>query len=218
MLAILVAAAATAGIIARQSMSPSAGAVRAAHGIPALKGDSATESGVASADGSAPGGAWTAEDQLAGDAAWADGDLPEGVTVFDSVYPGVANLDPDLLEALWSAGEAAGVDGIVLEVNSGWRSPEHQARLLREAVAEHGSAAEAARWVATPERSLHVSGDAVDIGPAESTEWLVAHGAAHGLCQVYRNEPWHFELRLEAAARGCPALYADPTHDPRLSP
>jgi D-alanyl-D-alanine carboxypeptidase len=30
----------------------------------------------------------------------ADGALPDGVTVFDHQYPGVANLDPDLLQAL----------------------------------------------------------------------------------------------------------------------
>jgi zinc D-Ala-D-Ala carboxypeptidase len=30
----------------------------------------------------------------------ADGALPEGVTVFDDQYLGVANLDPDLLQAL----------------------------------------------------------------------------------------------------------------------
>jgi hypothetical protein len=30
----------------------------------------------------------------------ADGALPDGVTVFDEQYPGVANLDPDLLQAL----------------------------------------------------------------------------------------------------------------------
>jgi len=30
----------------------------------------------------------------------ADGALPDGVTVFDDQYPGVANFDPDLLQAL----------------------------------------------------------------------------------------------------------------------
>ncbi len=30
----------------------------------------------------------------------ADDALPDGVTVFDDQYPGVANLDPDLLQAL----------------------------------------------------------------------------------------------------------------------
>ena len=51
-------------------------------------------------------------------------------------------------------------------VDSGWRSPAYQEHLLREAVPKYGSEAEAARWVATPNTSAHVSGDAVDIGPS----------------------------------------------------
>ena len=45
---------------------------------------------------------------------------------------------------------------------------------------------------------------------------LSEHGRAYGLCQIYGNEPWHYELRPEAIAHGCPAMYADPTHDPRM--
>ena len=70
--------------------------------------------------------------------------------------------------------------------------------------------------MATPERSAHVSGDAVDIGPSGAAAWLSEHGAAYGLCRIYGNEPWHYELRPEAVDRGCPAMYADPTHDPRM--
>ncbi|PRX97940.1 D-alanyl-D-alanine carboxypeptidase-like protein [Allonocardiopsis opalescens] len=146
----------------------------------------------------------------------ADGAVPDGVTVFDDEFPAVAGLDPDLLNALRRAAADAAGDGVGFVVNSGWRSPEYQEHLLREAIAEYGSAAEAARWVATPETSVHVSGDAVDIGLADATAWLSAHGADYGLCQIYRNEPWHYELRPEAIGRGCPAMYADPTHDPRM--
>ncbi len=49
-----------------------------------------------------------------------------------------------------------------------------------------------------------------------ATAWLSKHGAKYGLCQIYRNEPWHYELRPEAIDRGCPPMYADPTHDPRM--
>jgi hypothetical protein len=35
-----------------------------------------------------------------GSASEADGVLPDGVTVFDDRYPGVANLDPELLHVL----------------------------------------------------------------------------------------------------------------------
>jgi LAS superfamily LD-carboxypeptidase LdcB len=146
----------------------------------------------------------------------AGGAVPDGTTVFDGEVPGVANLDPALLRALRRAATDAAADGVELVVNSGWRSPAYEDRLRREAIAKYGSEAEAARWVATGTTSPHVSGDAVDIGPAKATGWLSAHGAEYGLCQIYGNEPWHYELRSEAIDHGCPAMYADPTHDPRM--
>jgi hypothetical protein len=60
-----------------------------------------------------------------------------------------------------------------------------------------------------------VSGDGVDIGPPTSAAWLAERGAEYGLCRIYGNEPWHYELRSEAVDHGCPA-YVDPTHDPRM--
>jgi hypothetical protein len=145
-----------------------------------------------------------------------DGALPDGVTVFDDEYPGVSDLDPDLLQALREAAADAAGDGVEFVVNSGWRSPEYQDQLLREAVSEYGSEEEAARWVATADTSPHVSGDAVDIGHFDATAWLSEHGAAYGLCQIYSNEPWHYEMRPRAIGRGCPPPYADPMHDPRM--
>ena len=145
----------------------------------------------------------------------ADGLVPAGASVFEEV-PAVANLDPSLLGALRRAATDAAADGVVLQVNSGWRSRAYQEQLLREAVAEHGSEEEAARWVATPDTSTHVSGDGVDLGPSAARAWLSEHGARYGLCQIYRNEPWHYELRPEAVGLGCPPLYDDPTEDPRL--
>jgi zinc D-Ala-D-Ala carboxypeptidase len=146
----------------------------------------------------------------------ADGAIPDGTTVFDDAVPGVANLDPALLGALRQAAADAGNDGVELYVDSGWRSPEYQEHLLQEAISEYGSEEEAARWVATPNTSAHVSGDAVDIGPSDATAWLSEHGAAYGLCRIYDNEPWHYELRPEAVDNGCPPTYADPTQDPRM--
>jgi hypothetical protein len=146
----------------------------------------------------------------------ADGAVPDGTTVFDDGIPGVANLDPALLGALRQAATVAADAGVEFSVDSGWRSPEYQDHLLREAVSKYGSEAEAARWVATANTSPHVSGDAVDIGPSGAAAWLSEHGAAYGLCQIYGNEPWHYELRPDAGAQGCPPMYADPTHDPRM--
>ena len=146
----------------------------------------------------------------------ADGAVPNGTTVFNDEIAGVANLDSDLLGALRQAATDAADDGVEFVVDSGWRSPEYQEHLLREAVLKYGSDEEAARWVATPTTSAHVSGDAVDIGPSGAAAWLSEHGAAYGLCQIYGNEPWHYELRPEAIAHGCPPMYADPTRDPRM--
>ena len=137
------------------------------------------------------------------------------VSVFDET-PAVTNLDSDLLAAVRAAATAAAEsDGVRMHVNSGWRSAEYQQVLRQDAVAEYGSEEEAARWVATPENSEHVSGDAVDLGPLTAQDWLAQHGDEFGLCQIYANERWHFELRPAAVANGCPLMYDDPTADPR---
>jgi LAS superfamily LD-carboxypeptidase LdcB len=128
----------------------------------------------------------------------------------------VANLDPALLGALRQAATDAADVGVEFYVNSGWRSLKYQNQLLREAVSEYGSEDEAARWVATADTSAHVSGDAVDIGHSDAMAWLSENGADYGLCQVYGNEPWHYELRPEAIDDRCPRMYADPTQDPGM--
>jgi zinc D-Ala-D-Ala carboxypeptidase len=146
----------------------------------------------------------------------ADGAIPNGTTVFDDEVPGVAKLDSALLGALRRAANDASREGIEFFVDSGWRSPAYQEHLLDQAISKYGSERAAAQWVATPETSSHVSGQAVDIGHSDATAWLSRHGAAYGLCQIYGNEPWHYELRPEAAVQGCSAMYANPTRDPRM--
>jgi D-alanyl-D-alanine carboxypeptidase len=146
----------------------------------------------------------------------ADGEVPQGATVFDDRYPAVAKLDADLLRELRRAATDAKSAGIAFTVNSGWRSRRYQEQLFRQAVTKYGSTQAAERWVARPGRSVHESGDAVDVGPVAAMAWLSEYGAAYGLCQTYGDEPWHYELRPDAADHGCPREYADPTHDPRL--
>ena len=132
----------------------------------------------------------------------ADGAVPDGTTVFDDELPGVANLDPDLLGALRRAATDAAGDGVEFHVDSGWRSPEYQSQLLREAVSEYGSEAEAARWVATAETSAHVRGDAVDIGPFD------CHGVAVRTWRRVRAVP---DLRQRAVALRTAARKRSPT-------
>jgi LAS superfamily LD-carboxypeptidase LdcB len=93
-------------------------------------------------------------------------------------------------------------------VNSGWRSVQYQQVLLADAVRTYASESEARRWVSTPEKSAHVSGRAVDIGPTDADSWLSQHGASYGLCQTYANEMWHFELATLPGGT-CPAPVED---------
>lgn len=139
-----------------------------------------------------------------------DGDIPDDrtVTPYDTHYSAVSRLDPALLKAVRKADADAKGAGTTFRVTSGWRSRAHQQRLLDVAVEEHGSLQAARQLVSTPEKSMHVRGKAIDIGPTDAADWLVQHGADYGLCQVYANEMWHFEL-LTSPGGTCPPLSAD---------
>ncbi|MFG2908668.1 M15 family metallopeptidase [Kitasatospora sp. NPDC048286] len=139
-----------------------------------------------------------------------DGEIPDGRTLspFDTEAPAVRNLDGPLLEALRRAAGDARAEGIEMTVTSGWRNKAYQQRLLDKAVIKYGSVEQARKFVNTPEKSAHVSGKAVDIGPTNADYWLIQHGARYGLCQVYSNEIWHFEL-LTRPGGTCPALLPD---------
>lgn len=134
------------------------------------------------------------------------GDVPQDrdLTPFDTGHPAIGRLDETLLEAVQDAARGARDDGIELLVTSGWRSREHQQRLLEEGIEKYGSRAKAREFVNTPQKSTHVTGKAVDIGPTDAADWLIRNGSAYGLCQVYANEMWHFEL-LTSPGGTCPA-------------
>lgn len=117
-------------------------------------------------------------------------------------------LDPELRDAVRTATRDARADGVEIEITSGWRSRSHQRRLFTEAVARYGSKAEARRYVATPDDSAHVTGDAVDIGPTDGAIWMMEHGSGYGLCQTFANEMWHFELATEPGT-DCPPTLPD---------
>lgn len=131
---------------------------------------------------------------------------PDGIRV-DADHPGVRGLDPELRAAVQAAAERAAAEGIELRLNSGWRSAAYQDELLAQAVSDYGSEAEARHWVDTPERSAHVRGEAVDIGGLEAALWVGQYGAEFGLCQIYANENWHFELAPIDADGFCPRAY-----------
>lgn len=140
--------------------------------------------------------------QLSGIAPWAPAAHP-------ATRP-ATELDPGLASAVQQAIDAAAEVGVELYVNSGWRSAAEQRELWDEALIKYGSEQEAARWVLPPELSAHVQGLAVDVGPSQGAAWLAEHGPRWGLCQVYGNEPWHYELTAEPGGT-CPELVPDAT-------
>jgi uncharacterized protein YcbK (DUF882 family) len=129
----------------------------------------------------------------------------QALSPYDVANPAVGNLDPALLLAVQQATTAAAADGITMTITSGWRSPQFQQQLLDDAISTYGSLAAARQYVQTPERSRHVLGQAVDMGGVGADQWLIANGARFGLCQIYANELWHFELATDAGGI-CPAL------------
>lgn len=132
------------------------------------------------------------------------------VSPFENFHPAIGNLDPELRNALQRAASDAAEDGVEIFVTDGWRSARYQKVLFNSAVQMYASREEAEKWVATPEQSRHVSGEAVDIGPPDAHSWLRLHGWIYGLCQTYANEPWHFELVTEPGGV-CPTPAPDAT-------
>jgi zinc D-Ala-D-Ala carboxypeptidase len=133
--------------------------------------------------------------------------LPDGTTLspFDTSNPIVGWLDPALLTAVQNASKKAGAEGIDIRINSGWRSSGFQQRLFDDGVRTYGSLEEARKFVASPEASMHVQGKAVDIAAVDADKWLITNGRQFGLCQIYANEIWHFELAIDDQGR-CPPL------------
>ncbi|MGU3500266.1 M15 family metallopeptidase [Mycobacterium sp. C31M] len=129
-------------------------------------------------------------------------------TAFDVADPEIGRLDPALLHALQNATTAAATEGVEVTVTSGWRTPEFQRQLLEDAILTYGSFAAARQYVQLPEHSRHVVGAAVDIGGAGAAQWMTANGPRFGLCQIYANETWHFELATDLHG-ACPPLLAN---------
>ena len=114
-------------------------------------------------------------------------------------------MTPEMQSALFSMLQAADAElGAGMQVYSGYRSPELQARLYQDALAKYGSEAEARKWVAPPGRSKHNEGLAADLKwngtridqlpedhPARL--WLSSNVGRHGLEQRMSWEPWQVE-------------------------
>ena len=117
-------------------------------------------------------------------------------------------IDADLARRYARADAAAAREGVAMHITSGRRDAAEQQALFDDAVARYGSVREARRWVLPADRSAHVAGTAVDVGDTEAALWLGEHGQEFGLCRVYANEIWHFEVMPDGADR-CPDLLPD---------
>lgn len=137
------------------------------------------------------------------------GHIAEGTVVtLDDDVPAIAGLDPSVAAAMREAQTDASADGVVFAITGGWRSARYQQWLLEDAVTRYGSQEEAEKYVATPDRSKHVTGEAVDVGSADAQAWLSRNGSGYGICQTYANEPWHFELATAPGGQ-CPPMRTD---------
>lgn len=121
---------------------------------------------------------------------------------------GTDGLEPGLALAYTMAEDEAHAQGVGLWINSGYRTPAEQQALWDDGVATYGSPDAARRWVLPPEESTHVQGRAIDVGPQPGAQWLEANGNRWGLCRIYQNEWWHFELAT-APGGDCPPLRTD---------
>ncbi|KUI30039.1 peptidase M15 [Mycobacterium sp. GA-2829] len=132
------------------------------------------------------------------------------LTPFDVENPVVGRLDPALLRAVQDATRAAAADGVEVQINSGWRSLGFQQRLFEDGVRTYGSVDAARQFVASPQTSMHVVGRAVDVGGPDAAAWMSRNGPRFGLCQVYANELWHYELTAREDG-SCPPMKPNAT-------
>lgn len=181
-------------------------------------GDSAASPTVGNDSNDASAGDDSAGGKSTGDA---EGDIDSSELTADDGYPAygerfalhddvpaITNLDPALLDALRRAASAARADnGTEITFTAGWRSERYQRYLFQQAVHKYGSVQEASRWVMPGTTSKHLAGQAVDVATVDAMEWLKSSGARFGLCQVYSNENWHYELTARKGV--CPPLLTD---------
>lgn len=143
--------------------------------------------------------------------------LQDGQAVDTRIYP-----------ALQQMFDAADAEGILLCINSSYRTAEEQQAILDEKIAAYkadGNNDEEARnlaeqWVALPGTSEHQLGMAVDLSTPNSWiqdadslwTWLIENSYKYGFIQRYpadksaitgiANEPWHYRYVGQEAAKG----------------
>jgi len=107
----------------------------------------------------------------------------------------IQGLQPDFATKLGSFLSAAQQAGHSIGIASGYRSPERQEQLFREAVKKYGSEEAARKWVAPPGRSNHNRGLASDLSYSSDAakSWAHQNASKFGLNFRMAHEPWHVE-------------------------
>jgi zinc D-Ala-D-Ala carboxypeptidase len=123
-------------------------------------------------------------------------------------------LTPDAATRWKAIKTAAQEDGIYLHLESGFRSVDAQAELMRSQLRQGEDITDLLTWIAAPGHSEHHTGYALDIGSedcypvdvsfksTEAYEWLQKHKDAFGISLSYPQdnphkiifEPWHWLL------------------------
>ena len=94
-------------------------------------------------------------------------------------------------DAFLTMAKAAEADGVVIRINSGFRTMAEQQYLYHCYVTHSCNSGNLA---AQPGYSNHQSGHAIDINTGGGAlAWLNAHGAAHGFARTVPSETWHWE-------------------------
>lgn len=109
----------------------------------------------------------------------------------------ISGLSPEYRAVLEAMMAAAPPDiASELQIMSGYRSPETQARLWNDALKKYGSESAARKWVAPPGRSRHGMGQAIDwsYGSQAARNWVRENATRFGGEFPLAHEPWHMEL------------------------
>lgn len=114
---------------------------------------------------------------------------------------------------------AAKDDGIILEVESGYRSPAYQKKIFSRMLSEGRYFDDIIRYVAPPGYSQHALGTAVDFYPSNwrfsdlpDYVWLREHAAEYGFTETYPQhnslsypwEAWHWSYTREQDKNNSP--------------
>jgi hypothetical protein len=109
--------------------------------------------------------------------------------------PDALNFKQDFAGSLGSFLTTAKQSGHDITIQSGFRSPELQSVLYKQAIQKYGNETEARKWVAPPGQSNHAKGIAADLGfsSPSAKSWAHSNAQKFGLNFRMAHEPWHIE-------------------------